>query len=837
MDTANTTIKTEPVDSDEAAEIYIKKEVDMDYKGDNIVIKEEEMELDDPETERCAPYYNYQSFNLSCIKNEYSASDDSYNAIQDAENLLPSPTDIKPDLEKIFLEQLKKNNYITSEDTDESQVKVECEDKIESPVKDFEQLGFKRIRLKRLFENEPNLENEELVKVKVKEEDSETGYESSSPQTRKTVVDTSNLIDIKNCLVESTDKKNAVRTIFLQKSPSASVVPAIAVGQNNNNKFEVSQNPNLNISLKNIGTSSQQTKFPVIVKIPNEKLSLVNPKVFVTPQSSQHNGLKLLKNNFNGLKLVKLAPNSRIVKIPNICVPQFNTSVPTQNSNPQKKKFFINFNPVLSMNSVANQTSSTSGSVPNLITNTKDNRSVNENNTMEIQNSPIVIESDSDDESKLNVDDKLNIQKSFLNLSENEMENNMLQQIKELGYTDDNLGVHLQENKVANTEVINTMIQQIKEVENQMNCVGVTSLVQDSTGPKATVNKNQYKSNLSVLPIGSNGVTTIQNAEYSQNKPPEVFFLPVKSKYDPELIQAKREFKNYRFAWLCPHCPREYEQKHAFRGHLVSSHGLCKEEFDQLLVEVKSYDTHKKTVDVDRFKKLMKQRAENQAPNDETPIEITENGDLPEKQRKKKYRNIQHICNKCGRHCSSKTMLNDHIASNCSREPQYPCPECPKKFFSYSTLTCHITIHTGELPFKCDFCDKKFRTRGQVTVHHRTHTGERPFECQVCSQSFTHRETLISHLSRHIGMKRYKCYGCNKQFSCISGLKMHREIRPDTCGKVKFNPRALGPRVRVVRGNIIFEPQPEINPYLRSDDPDELVKTSTTHHEDQIFTQ
>lgn len=68
-------------------------------------------------------------------------------------------------------------------------------------------------------------------------------------------------------------------------------------------------------------------------------------------------------------------------------------------------------------------------------------------------------------------------------------------------------------------------------------------------------------------------------------------------------------------------------------------------------------------------------------------------------------------------------------------------------------------------------------------------------------------------------MKRYKCYGCDKNFSCISALKTHREIREDSCGKVKFNPRAVGPRVRVIRGTVVFEAQPEINPYLKSEDP------------------
>ncbi|XP_014092633.2 uncharacterized protein [Bactrocera oleae] len=167
-----------------------------------------------------------------------------------------------------------------------------------------------------------------------------------------------------------------------------------------------------------------------------------------------------------------------------------------------------------------------------------------------------------------------------------------------------------------------------------------------------------------------------------------------------------------------------------------------------------------------------------------------------------------YICPKCSRRYSTRAMIREHLRNSCGRNPQHECDVCHKFFFSTSTLNCHRTIHTGVLPHKCNYCDKRFRTRGQVTVHHRTHTGERPFVCEICSQSFTHRETLISHLSRHIGMKRYKCYGCNKQFSCISGLSMHRSTRPETCGQFELNTRAIGPRVRVIRGRVVFEPQP-----------------------------
>lgn len=53
----------------------------------------------------------------------------------------------------------------------------------------------------------------------------------------------------------------------------------------------------------------------------------------------------------------------------------------------------------------------------------------------------------------------------------------------------------------------------------------------------------------------------------------------------------------------------------------------------------------------------------------------------------------------------------------------------------------------------------------------------------------------------------------------VSGLRAHRRLRPDTCGKVKFTARAHGPRVRVIRGEVVFESQPEHNGYLRSEDP------------------
>ncbi|TMW53962.1 hypothetical protein DOY81_001019 [Sarcophaga bullata] len=306
---------------------------------------------------------------------------------------------------------------------------------------------------------------------------------------------------------------------------------------------------------------------------------------------------------------------------------------------------------------------------------------------------------------------------------------------------------------------------------------------------------------------------------------PATLYLPILTKIDVSLVQARCQNPNYFFKWICPYCQKDYEMKSALKSHLSKAHNLNNRDMEKINVQAKPFKNEPEPQMVVKEEPVHRQdTSDSQTLTSESESITADNITLAKcpksgQQVKTSNNRYRFVCDKCGRSCSSKTMLNDHILANCSREPQYSCKECNKKFYSHGTLQCHMTIHTGELPHKCSYCDKRFRTRGQVKVHHRTHTGERPFFCQVCSQRFTHRETLIAHLSRHIGMKRYKCYGCDKHFSCISALKTHREIRADTCGKVKFNPRAIGPRVRVIRGNVIFEPQPEINPYLKSEDP------------------
>ncbi|XP_073824059.1 uncharacterized protein isoform X2 [Musca autumnalis] len=282
-------------------------------------------------------------------------------------------------------------------------------------------------------------------------------------------------------------------------------------------------------------------------------------------------------------------------------------------------------------------------------------------------------------------------------------------------------------------QLIDTMKQQIAKV-----AVGDTSLT-DSEKQKAP------------LMIISKDIESSMKAPGT----PPTLYLPMLTTIDVELVKERYKYPDYKYKWICPYCLKDYDIKRCLKSHLTKAHNLTTRDMDKINVQAKPFKNEETTIDIETTtqKPQQQQNLYNNVtlkiklePEHNHPINTTvssegesqpddsESTTPPSQPIKMSALNIvkaRYICEKCGRKCSSKTMLNDHISANCSREPQYSCKECPKKFYSLSTLQCHITIHTGDLPHKCNYCDKRFRTRGQVTVHHRTHTGERPFVCQV----------------------------------------------------------------------------------------------------------
>lgn len=55
-------------------------------------------------------------------------------------------------------------------------------------------------------------------------------------------------------------------------------------------------------------------------------------------------------------------------------------------------------------------------------------------------------------------------------------------------------------------------------------------------------------------------------------------------------------------------------------------------------------------------------------------------------------------------------------------------------FSSFSKLTVHARMHTGECRYECSYCSLKVSTRSHLVAHERIHTGEKPYTCEFCSK-------------------------------------------------------------------------------------------------------
>lgn len=107
----------------------------------------------------------------------------------------------------------------------------------------------------------------------------------------------------------------------------------------------------------------------------------------------------------------------------------------------------------------------------------------------------------------------------------------------------------------------------------------------------------------------------------------------------------------------------------------------------------------------------------------------------------------------------------------------YPCDKCKKVYTTSSNLKYHVEkTHEGATKMRmlrCPHCSERFTEHFRKLKHLKeVHGITFTFECEVCKSVFPSRRGLTTHTNKFHSEKT-QCELCKKSFSCITTLKKH----------------------------------------------------------------
>ncbi len=114
-----------------------------------------------------------------------------------------------------------------------------------------------------------------------------------------------------------------------------------------------------------------------------------------------------------------------------------------------------------------------------------------------------------------------------------------------------------------------------------------------------------------------------------------------------------------------------------------------------------------------------------------------------------------------------------------NNELNFMCNDCNKQFKTYTNYRLHIKIHTN--PIQCKYCDKKFsHESSNYKIHLATHTKDLNYSCEICNKKFISKTILTRHiLTNHpesIDRSDYNVYSSlpknYKQSSTVNSMEV-----------------------------------------------------------------
>ncbi|XP_037541752.1 zinc finger and BTB domain-containing protein 11 [Nematolebias whitei] len=131
-------------------------------------------------------------------------------------------------------------------------------------------------------------------------------------------------------------------------------------------------------------------------------------------------------------------------------------------------------------------------------------------------------------------------------------------------------------------------------------------------------------------------------------------------------------------------------------------------------------------------------------------------------------------CSFCGKAFITTTGLSNHMSLHTGNRP-YKCHVCDKTFASESALNGHLWVHMENKPLKCDLCPRSFGLKAQLKAHRKWHAGRDKYICNICGRSLYDLRSLTRHRFTHSGERRFSCEVCGKRFKLQGTLRSHKK--------------------------------------------------------------
>ncbi|XP_061727256.1 protein suppressor of hairy wing-like [Cydia pomonella] len=243
----------------------------------------------------------------------------------------------------------------------------------------------------------------------------------------------------------------------------------------------------------------------------------------------------------------------------------------------------------------------------------------------------------------------------------------------------------------------------------------------------------------------------------------------------------------------CPICSHVSISIDNFKQHLQTVHPrnqyickICHRKYKTVKSLRRHEKTHQKNVEP-----AVKEQKEPEIPCPQCPKKLNTQTSLYWHVERNHTNNEKtNTCQVCGKELADQALLKRHLETVHSLESA-TCSICNKTFKSVTNMQRHIAVThpPEEAEQTCEICNKTFKCSTHLRIHMRAvHSTQTLFNCDICNKEFALKSYMLKHKKTHIDVKEVQCEICYQVYKTVDDAKRHAKrvhMKPEDSKKMK----------------------------------------------------